>query len=155
MRNTCSGHFYLIVNFKVTVRKYMPLYNLKGYFNINRKQSSSVKACSINKLTVYIICKMHCNCVVFLQTYIQACWLLQLLGRLTKKLLKITCYKYLFVRTLQLLTAIIVFLSNVRDISYLETLVDKKCPHVTLSHQVTNASIILNFINNTHLHTIS
>ena len=92
MRNTCSGHFYLIVNFKVTVRKYMSLYNLNGYFNINRKHSSSVKACSINKLTVYIICKMHCYCVVFLQT----------------KLLKITCYKYLFVRTLQLLTAIIV-----------------------------------------------
>jgi len=35
-------------------------------------------------------------------------------------------------------------LSNVRDISNLETLVDKKCPHATLSHQVTNAYIILN-----------
>ena len=28
--NTFPGHFYLIVNFKVTMRKYMPLYNLKG-----------------------------------------------------------------------------------------------------------------------------
>ena len=30
-----SGHFYLIVNFKVTIRKNMPLYNLKRSFNIN------------------------------------------------------------------------------------------------------------------------
>jgi len=30
-----SGHFYLIVNFKVTLRKKLPLYNLKGSFNIN------------------------------------------------------------------------------------------------------------------------
>ena len=37
-------------------------------------------------------------------------------------------------------------LSNVRDISNLETLVNKKCPHVTLSNQVTNAYIILNFL---------
>ena len=39
--------------------KYMQLYNLKGSFNINLKHSSSVKACSINKLTLYMICKMH------------------------------------------------------------------------------------------------
>ena len=32
----------------------MPLYNLKASFNINLKHSSSVKACSINKLTLYI-----------------------------------------------------------------------------------------------------
>jgi len=30
-----SVHFYLIVNFKVTIRKNMPLYNLKRSFNIN------------------------------------------------------------------------------------------------------------------------
>jgi len=63
-----------------------------------------------------------------------------------QKLLKITCYKYLFVRILQLLTAIILFLFNVCDISYLETLVDKKSLHVTLSHQVTNASLSLYFL---------
>ena len=58
---TLSRHFYLIANFKVTMRKYMPLYNLKGSFNRNRKHTSSVKPCSINKLTLYIICKMHYN----------------------------------------------------------------------------------------------
>jgi len=38
--------------------------------------------------------------------------------------------------------AIILFLSNVPDISNLETLVDKKCRHVTSSHQVTNAYLL-------------
>jgi len=35
--------FYMIVNFKVTMRKYLPLYNLKCSFNINLKHSSSVQ----------------------------------------------------------------------------------------------------------------
>jgi len=80
--------------------------------------------------------------------YIQALLIAPASWQTNKKLLNITCYKYLFVRTLQLLTAIILFWSNVADISYLETLVDKKCLHVTLSHQVTNASIILSLLKN-------
>ena len=57
-----SGHFFLIVNFKVTVRKHLLLINtLKGTSNINIKHSSSVKSCSMNKLTIYITCKMYYN----------------------------------------------------------------------------------------------
>ena len=57
-----SGHFFLIVNFKVTVRKHLLLINtLKGTSNINIKHSSSVKACSMNKLTIYISFKMYYN----------------------------------------------------------------------------------------------
>ena len=55
------------------------------------------------------------------KTYIKASLIAPASWQTNKNMLKITCYKYLFVRTLQLLTAIIVFLSNVRDISYLET----------------------------------
>jgi len=37
--NTLSGHFHLIMNFKVTIKKYLLLYILKGSFNINLKHS--------------------------------------------------------------------------------------------------------------------